>query len=93
MRGHRVVGAMIVTATLLGGLGGCVKYYWSKAGAPPEDFTRDNTQCLNESHPTTATIKAGVFVEQLYRSCLETKGWVRTKEFDPPPPGYYRGQE
>jgi len=29
----------------------------------------------------------------LYRSCLVAKGWVRDKQYDPPPPGYYRGVE
>jgi hypothetical protein len=54
---------------------------------------RDSTQCISESSPTTPTLKTGVFVEQMYRSCLSAKGWVRDKQYDPPPPGWYRGVE
>jgi len=32
-------------------------------------------------------------IDQLYRACLTAKGWVRDKQFDPPPPGSYRGIE
>jgi hypothetical protein len=35
----------------------------------------------------------GVFVEQMYCLCLSAKGWVRDKQYDPPPPGWYRGVE
>jgi len=54
---------------------------------------RDSTQCIIESSPTTPTLKTGVFVEQMYRSCLSAKGWMRDKQYDPPPPGWYRGVE
>ena len=87
------VAASIVVATLLVGLSGCVRYYWAKPAATPEDFNRDSTQCISESSPTTPTLKTGVFIEQLYRSCLSAKGWVRDKQYDPPPPGWYRGVE
>ena len=92
-RTRGVLGGAMVAVTLAGGLGGCVRYYWSKPNATAEDFNRDNQQCIGESSPTTATLKTGVFVEQLYRSCLSAKGWVRDKQYDPPPPGYYRGVE
>ena len=85
--------AVLVVVTLLFGLEGCVRYYWAKPGAPPEEFNRDSTQCISESSPTTPTLKTGVFLEQMYRSCLNAKGWVRDKQFDPPPPGWYRGVE
>lgn len=87
------VAASIVVVTLLVGLSGCVRYYWAKPAATPEDFNRDNAQCISESSPTTPTLKTGVFVEQMYRSCLSAKGWVRDKQYDPPPPGWYRGVE
>jgi hypothetical protein len=32
-------------------------------------------------------------VEQVYRSCLQARGYVRDKQVDPPPPGFYRGIE
>jgi len=87
------VGAGIVAVALLCSLGGCVRYYWAKPGATPEEFNRDNTQCISEGSPTTPTLKTGVFIEHLYRSCLSAKGWVRDKQFDPPPPGSFRGVE
>ena len=32
-------------------------------------------------------------VEQYYRACLNSRGYVRDKQIDPPPPGSYRGIE
>jgi hypothetical protein len=32
LRARGAIGALIVAVTLLGGLGGCVRYYWSKPG-------------------------------------------------------------
>ena len=93
LRARGGIGALIMVVTLLGALGGCVRYYWSKPSGTPEDFNRDSTQCISESSPTTPTLKTGVFVEQLYRSCLSAKGWVRDKQYDPPPPGWFRGVE
>lgn len=92
-RTRNSVAALTVAVALLVGLGGCVRYYWAKPNATPEDFNRDSTQCISESSPTTPTLKTGVFVEQLYRSCMNAKGWVRDKQYDPPPPGWYRGVE
>jgi hypothetical protein len=85
--------ALIVVVMLLVSLSGCVRYYWAKPGAAPEEFNRDSTQCISESSPTTPTLKTGVFIEQMYRSCLNAKGWVRDKQYDPPPPGWFRGVE
>ena len=32
-------------------------------------------------------------VRQYYRGCLNSRGYVRDKQMDPPPPGSYRGIE
>jgi len=93
LRARSALGTAILAVALLVGLSGCFRYYWSKPSASAEDFNRDSTQCVQESSPTTPTLKTGVFVEQLYRACLTAKGWIRDKQQDPPPPGWYRGIE
>jgi hypothetical protein len=40
--------------------------------------------------PAGAALEA---VEQYYRACLTSRGYVRDKQVDPPPPGSYRGIE
>jgi len=40
--------------------------------------------------PSGAALAA---VEQYYRACLNSRGYVRDKQVDPPPPGSYRGIE
>lgn len=93
MKCRHAMGVAIIAATLLGGLGGCVRYYWSKPGASATDFSAASAECVKEGSPTTPTLKSGVFVHDLYRACLQAKGWVRDKQYDPPPPGWYRGVE
>jgi hypothetical protein len=41
---------LVITAALLGALGGCVRYYWSKPGSTPEEFARDSLEQLEEVH-------------------------------------------
>lgn len=74
-------------------LGGCTRYYWSKSGAPIEQFDRDNTECARASAANPTEAAHGIVNQALYRACLEARQWVRTKESDPPPPGFYRGFE
>jgi hypothetical protein len=31
--------------------------------------------------------------QDLYRGCLRARGYQRSKEYEPVPPGYYRGIE
>src|SRR5215470_15577712 len=49
-RGKRLTHWLIITAVLLGALGGCVRYYWSKPGSTPEEFARDSLERLEEVH-------------------------------------------
>jgi hypothetical protein len=78
---------------LLATTSGCSRYYWSKPGATAEQFTGDNRECVQQaaaSLPPGAAVEA---VEQVYRACLNGRGYVRDKQIDPPPLGSYRGIE
>ena len=78
---------------LLGGLSGCARYYWSKPGSTVDQFTRDSGECVREASPTQAAQPQAVVVDALYRACLTARGYTRDKQYDPPPPGSYRGIE
>ncbi len=82
-------------AAVLGVASGCTRYYWSKPGATPEQFGRDNRECLQQAAGALPTGRyAGAeAVETLYRSCLSARDYYRDKQVDPPPPGSYRGVE
>ena len=83
----------VAAAALAVALTGCARYYWSKPGALAEQFDRDNTECARETSANPTEAAHGMVNKKLYRACLEARKWVRTKEFDPPPPGSYRGFE
>ena len=91
--GKRLTHWLIVTGVLLGALGGCVRYYWSKPGSTPEEFARDSLECAREAAPTPAARQFGIVTESVYRACLSTRGYTRDKQVEPPPPGFYRGIE
>ena len=80
-----------VTVTLV--LAGCARYYWSKPGGLVEQFDRDHAECARETSANPTEAAHGIVNRPLYRACLEARNWVRKKEFDPPPPGSYRGFE
>ena len=84
----------VLLLLLLAGSTGCSRYYWSKPGATAEQFTQDNQACV---HQAAGTLPAGAAsldaVRQYYRACLNSRGYVRDKQLDPPPPGSYRGIE
>lgn len=80
--------ALVMVALVLGLSTGCARYYWSKAGGTVEQFDPDNTECAKEG-----TGQYGILSEQVYRACLKARGWVRSKEWEPPPPGFFRGHE
>ncbi len=83
----------VLVLVLLAATTGCSRYYWSKAGATAEQFTRDNQECLGQAASTLPPGAAGEAVEQFYRACLNGRGYVRDKQLDPPPLGSYRGVE
>ena len=82
-----------IGAALVVLLSGCTAFYWSKPGSTPEQFTTDNQECMKEAAPTPATVGYGVMIQDVYRGCLKQRGYVRSKEYKPVPPGFYRGIE
>jgi hypothetical protein len=78
---------------LAGAVTGCSRYYWSKSGATAEQFTQDNHACLRQAAGALPPGASSEAVEQYYRACLNSRGYVRAKQLDPPPPGSYRGVE
>ncbi|HJR03662.1 MAG TPA: SHOCT domain-containing protein, partial [Methylomirabilota bacterium] len=83
----------VLLLLLLSAATGCSRYYWSKPGATAEQFTQDNQACLRQAAATLPAGAALEAVEQYYRACLGSRGYVRDKQMDPPPPGSYRGIE
>jgi hypothetical protein len=59
-------------------LGGCSgKYYWSKPGSTRDQFDADSRECAKQA---TASPAAAPSIEQeVYRSCLSARGYVRQK--------------
>ena len=84
---------LVPAAALAVALTGCARYYWSKPGALAEQFDRDNTECARQTSANPTEAAHGIVDTNLYRAFLEARKWVRKKEFDPPPPGSYRGFE
>jgi hypothetical protein len=83
----------LTACVLLGGFSGCARYYWSKPGSTVEHFNKDSLECAREASPTPAAQQQGIVVDTLYRACLAARGYTREKQYDPPPPGFYRGIE
>ncbi len=89
----RVIGWIVVASVLLGGLSGCGRYFWSKPGSTAEQFRVDSLECAREASPTPVARKLGMVVDELYRACLTARGYTREKQYEPVPPGHYRGIE
>ena len=86
-----ILGAVAALAALAGS--GCTAFYWSKPGSTPEQFAIDNEDCVRQAAPSPAVIGYGVMVQEAYRGCLRSRGYVRSKQYEPVPPGFYRGVE
>jgi hypothetical protein len=87
---------LLLAAILLATLGGCGRYYWTKAGSMAEEFERDSRECVQQAKSTPPGPVSGLaadVIEQRYRTCLAGRGYVREKQFDPPAAGSYRGIE
>ena len=83
----------VLLLLLLGAATGCSRYYWSKPGASAEQFTQDNQGCVQQAAGTLPSGASLDTVRHYYRGCLNSRGYVRDKQMDPPPPGSYRGIE
>jgi hypothetical protein len=74
-RGQLPALVAMIGVFMLGGCGG--KYYWSKPGSTRDQFDADSRECAKQA---TASPAAAPSIEQeVYRSCLSARGYVRQK--------------
>ena len=85
---HARVRRAVAVIALLTAVSGCGRYYWSRPGGTLEDFNRDSAACAKEASPAY-----GIVIEDSYRKCLSSRGWIRAQQQDPPPSNWYRGIE
>jgi hypothetical protein len=71
-------------------LGGCGKYYWSKPGSTRDQFDADSRDCAKQA--TVSPAAAPSIEQEVYRSCLSARGYVREK-LEIKPEGSHRGIE
>ncbi|HET8533654.1 MAG TPA: hypothetical protein VFO08_21060 [Methylomirabilota bacterium] len=90
---QQVAGWVTIAGVLLGSISGCARYYWSKPGSTTEQFNKDSLECAREASPTRAAKARGIVIDELYRACLTERGYIREKQYEPLPPGIYRGIE
>ena len=90
MSPRRAILGLASAAVLVTLLGGCTAFFWSKPGATPEQFSSDSQECAKEAAPTPTY---SVMIQDVYRGCLKKRGYIRSKEYQPVPPGYFRGIE
>ena len=87
---ERAIPLAIVIALLLTG---CGKHYWNKPGTDRNDFARDSSECARENALyMSGTKDYGIVLEDRYKACLRSRGWVRAQHQEPPP-GWFRGIE
>jgi hypothetical protein len=79
---------MVALLVLIAAMSGCGRHYWSRPGGSLDDFNRDSAACAKEASPAY-----GIVIEDTYRRCLTSRGWVRAQQQDPPSAGWYRGIE
>ena len=70
---------LLALVALLGAfaLGGCGKYYWSKPGSTRDQFDADSRECVKQA--TASPAVAPSIEQEVYRSCLSARGYVREK--------------
>ena len=79
---------------LLGAATGCVRHYWYKATGTPEQFTADSQGCVQQAATNLPPGAGEDAVEGFYRACLQSRGYLRERTQEaPPPPGFFRGIE
>ena len=53
----------------------------------------DNQDCAKQAAPSPAAVGQGVMIQDVYRGCLLQRGYVRSKQYKPVGPEFYRGIE
>jgi hypothetical protein len=75
-------------------LAGCGKHYWNKPGASFDDFSQDSVACAREHAMYSSSDRTyGIIRVDMYRACLQQRGWVRGQQVEPIPAGWFRGIE
>ena len=91
MRTSRILAIGLVAVGLATSLSGC-RYYWYKPNSTAEMFSADNDGCLQEARSASpATERYGIASEQVYRACLQARGYQREKTTSGP--DKHRGYE
>lgn len=90
---HRVLAPVAGGTLIVLALSGCTAFYWSKPGSTPEQFAMDNQDCAKQAQPSPQVANQGTMVQDVYRGCLKQRGYVRSKQYQPVGPGFYRGIE
>jgi hypothetical protein len=83
----------VIVAGLVIGLGGCAQYYWSKSGGTAEQFDGQSRACAQQAAENPTAAAHGIVDDKRYRACMAASGWVREKQWQPAPAGWYRGIE
>ena len=86
-------GVVSLLVLVLLGATGCARYYWSRPGGDTPQFERDSHECAVAAAETPTAAAYGIVDAPRYRGCLSGKGWTREKQFEPVPPGWFRGVE
>ncbi len=89
----RTLAALAGATLAMIALSGCTAFYWSKPGTTPEQFAMDNQDCAKLAAPTPAAVNQGAMVQDVYRGCLTQRGYVRSKQYKPVGPEFFRGIE
>ncbi len=89
IHGVTLLGILVLAMSLLG----CAQYYWSRPTGSGDEFVRESLECARQAAPNPVVAQYGIVGEEVYRGCLRARGWVREKQWDPPPAGWYRGIE
>ena len=85
---------MLWAAVVLLAVTGCGKHFWNKPGASFDDFSQDSVACAREHAMYSSGDRAyGIVRVDMYRGCLQQRGWVRGQQLEPVPAGWFRGIE
>src|SRR5437667_12170111 len=65
---------LIVLVLALTALAGCTRYYWSKPGSTPAEFSKDSQECVREATPRQSPTVVGVETnDKVSPACFHTR--------------------
>ena len=85
----RFLGVLVVLSAAMLSTG-CAKYYWTRADTVDAQFHTDSYVCAKDSSPGPGTAVKDVrkLNHQLYKACLNARGYQRDKYAFPPTPSW-----